>query len=83
MRGSRWPIAAVLFVWASGAQSALPVPLAGGLAWVCFYSFTKRFTRYAHLVLGLGLAIAPVGGYLAITGCGASPWWMLIASRWR
>jgi 4-hydroxybenzoate polyprenyltransferase len=49
------------------------------LAWVCFYSFTKRFTRYAHLVLGLGLAIAPVGGYLAVTGVWSDPWWMLIA----
>jgi 4-hydroxybenzoate polyprenyltransferase len=45
---------------------------------VCFYSFTKRFTRYAHLVLGLGLAIAPVGGYLAVTGTWSQPWWLLI-----
>jgi 4-hydroxybenzoate polyprenyltransferase len=33
----------------------------------------------AHLVLGLGLAIAPVGGYLAVTGAWSEPWWMLIA----
>src|ERR1700722_12578335 len=38
------------------------------LAWVLCYSFTKRFTRWSHLVLGLGLGIAPVGGYLAVTG---------------
>ena len=38
------------------------------LAWVLFYSYTKRFTRWSHLVLGLGLSIAPVGGYLAVTG---------------
>lgn len=32
------------------------------------YSYTKRFTALCHLVLGLGLAIAPSGAYLAITG---------------
>jgi 4-hydroxybenzoate polyprenyltransferase len=46
---------------------------------VFFYSYTKRFTRWSHLVLGVGLSIAPVGGYLAITGHWSSPWWMLIA----
>jgi 4-hydroxybenzoate polyprenyltransferase len=32
------------------------------------YSFTKRFTWLCHLVLGLGLGLAPVGAYLAVTG---------------
>lgn len=32
------------------------------------YSYTKRFTALCHLVLGLGLALAPVGAYLAVTG---------------
>lgn len=32
------------------------------------YSYTKRFTAFCHLVLGLGLALAPVGAYLAVTG---------------
>jgi 4-hydroxybenzoate polyprenyltransferase len=49
------------------------------LGWVLFYSFTKRFTRWSHLVLGLGLGIAPVGGYLAVTGLWSDPWWMLVA----
>jgi 4-hydroxybenzoate polyprenyltransferase len=49
------------------------------LAWVLCYSFTKRFTRWSHLVLGLGLGIAPVGGYLAVTGMWSDPWWMLVA----
>ncbi len=31
------------------------------------YSYTKRFTSYCHLVLGLGLALAPVGAYMAVT----------------
>jgi 4-hydroxybenzoate polyprenyltransferase len=49
------------------------------LAWVFFYSYTKRFTSFAHLVLGLGLAIAPVGGFLAVTGYWSEPWWVLVA----
>ena len=32
------------------------------------YSYTKRFTALCHLVLGIGLALAPVGAYLAVTG---------------
>jgi 4-hydroxybenzoate polyprenyltransferase len=32
------------------------------------YSYTKRFTPLCHLVLGIGLALAPVGAYLAVTG---------------
>lgn len=31
------------------------------------YSYTKRFTALCHLVLGLGLALAPVGAYIAVT----------------
>lgn len=47
------------------------------LAWVLFYSYCKRFTRWSHLVLGLGLGIAPVGGFLAVTGAWSEPAWML------
>ncbi len=32
------------------------------------YSFTKRFTALCHLVLGLGLALAPIGAYISVTG---------------
>ena len=35
---------------------------------VLFYSYTKRFTPLCHLVLGAGLALAPIGAYLAVTG---------------
>ena len=38
------------------------------LAVVMFYSYCKRFTSLAHLVLGLALAIAPVGAYIAVRG---------------
>jgi 4-hydroxybenzoate polyprenyltransferase len=73
-------VAALLFELASAQLNALCLALSPvALAWVCFYSFTKRFTRWSHLVLGLGLGIAPVGGYLAVTGQWSVPWWMLVA----
>jgi 4-hydroxybenzoate polyprenyltransferase len=50
-------------------------PLA--LTWVLAYSYTKRLTRWSHLALGVSLGIAPVGGYLAVTGAWSDPWWML------
>ena len=73
-------IASLLFVvsaWQLNGVCFALSPLA--LAWVFFYSFTKRFTRWSHLVLGVGLALAPAGGYLAITGRWSEPWWMLWA----
>jgi len=41
-------------------------PLAVGL--VCFYSLTKRFTDYTHVFLGIALALAPIGAWLAVKG---------------
>ncbi len=41
-------------------------PVALGV--VCFYSLTKRFTDYTHVYLGLALALAPLGAWLAVTG---------------
>ena len=35
---------------------------------VLFYSYTKRFTVLCHLVLGVGLSLAPIGAYIAVTG---------------
>lgn len=35
---------------------------------VLFYSYTKRFTALCHLVLGLGLGLAPIGAYIAVSG---------------
>jgi 4-hydroxybenzoate polyprenyltransferase len=66
-----------LAAWQLNMICLILAPLA--LGWVLFYSYTKRFTRWSHLVLGVGLSIAPVGGYLAITGHWSDPWWMLIA----
>jgi len=42
------------------------------LAVICFYSLTKRFTDYTHVFLGLSLALAPVGAWLAVKGSGIS-----------
>src|SRR5918999_4749032 len=73
-------VGAAVFVGAAWRLNALCLALSPvALAWVLAYSYTKRFTRWSHLVLGLGLAIAPVGGYLAIAGRWSEPWWMLCA----
>jgi 4-hydroxybenzoate polyprenyltransferase len=39
---------------------------------VCFYSLTKRFTDYTHVFLGIALALAPVGAWLAVKGADVS-----------
>lgn len=44
---------------------------------ICFYSLTKRFTDYTHVFLGLALALAPVGAWLAVKGTAVSPWEIL------
>lgn len=62
-------IASIVFFACAALLNRLCLLLAPfALGWVLFYSYTKRFTRYAHLVLGFALAIAPVGAYLAIAG---------------
>lgn len=71
--------ASLLFVYAAWRLN----PLCGwlspiALGWVLAYSYTKRFTKWSHLVLGVSLSIAPVGGYLAIAGHWSEPWWMLL-----
>ena len=43
------------------------------LVLVCFYSLTKRFTDYTHVFLGVALALAPVGAWLAVKGGNVSP----------
>ena len=71
-------LAGVVFVLASWMLNPLCGMLSPvALIWVLFYSYCKRFTRWSHLVLGLGLGIAPVGGYLAVTGAWSQPVWML------
>jgi len=39
---------------------------------ICFYSLTKRFTDYTHVFLGIALALAPIGAWLAVKGANIS-----------
>jgi 4-hydroxybenzoate polyprenyltransferase len=41
---------------------------------VCFYSLTKRFTDYTHVFLGIALALAPIGAWIAVRGAQVSGW---------
>ena len=73
-------VAGLVFLIAAGSLNPLCLmlgPLA--LGWIMLYSLSKRFTWWPHLWLGVSLAIAPVGGYLAITGRWSEPAWMLVA----
>ncbi len=74
--GTIKPIAALIFViancllfiattWFINPLCLYLSPIA--LAVVLGYSYTKRFTALCHLVLGIGLALAPLGAYLAVT----------------
>ncbi|KAA9006235.1 4-hydroxybenzoate octaprenyltransferase [Paenibacillus spiritus] len=58
-----------LLFWAAfklNSLSAKLLPIAVFL--LVFYSFTKRFTWACHLILGLTIALAPLGGWVAVTG---------------
>jgi len=68
----------VVAAWGLNPLCLALSPLA--LAWVLGYSYSKRFTAFSHLWLGLGLAIAPVGGWLAVTGSFALPPLVLAAA---
>ncbi|MBI5865828.1 MAG: UbiA family prenyltransferase [Planctomycetes bacterium] len=48
---------------------------------LCFYSYTKRFTRFSHLVLGIVIAMAPVAAWIAISPAtlGAPAWLLMCA----
>src|SRR5262249_12274412 len=71
-------VAAAVFLAAAAFLNPLCAALAPvALAWVLVYSLTKRFFSYPHLWLGLSLAIAPVGGYIAVAGRWSQPAWLL------
>lgn len=71
--------AALAFLWSARALNPLCFLLSPvALAWVMAYSYTKRFTHWSHLWLGLSLAIAPAGGYLAVAGVWSEPAWLLL-----
>ncbi len=56
----------ILLTWFINMICFLLSPVA--LLVILGYSYTKRFTPLCHLVLGLGLSLAPIGAYLAVTG---------------
>jgi 4-hydroxybenzoate polyprenyltransferase len=67
-------LATAVFVFAAWRLNPLCLALSPvALLVVLGYSYTKRITALSHLVLGLGLAIAPVGAWLAVTGAFALP----------
>ena len=73
-------VAAALFVWAAWSLNPLCFLLSPvALAWVMGYSLSKRFTWWPHLWLGMSLAIAPVGGWIAVMGAWSDPGWLLAA----
>ncbi|MFQ5807507.1 MAG: 4-hydroxybenzoate octaprenyltransferase, partial [Phycisphaerae bacterium] len=68
------------FLWLDGNAwpLILSVPVIGLL---CFYSYTKRFTRWSHMVLGAAIASAPVAAWIAINPAtlGAPAWLLMLA----
>jgi 4-hydroxybenzoate polyprenyltransferase len=74
-------VASLLFIfaaWKLGPLCLLLSPVA--LAIVFWYSLAKRFTSYTQLFLGLAMAVAPVGGWLAAGGrSGVEPWLLAAA----
>lgn len=68
----------VVAAWKLGPVCFVLSPIA--LAIVFWYSLAKRFTSYTQLFLGLAMAVAPVGGWLAAGGHGGpEPWLLAIA----
>jgi len=71
-QGFGWAFVAVsslvflVAAWALNPLCLMLAPLA--LAIVFFYSFTKRFTSFSHLVLGFSLGIAPAAAWIAVRG---------------
>ena len=74
-------VASALFVFAASRLNALCFMLSPvALAIVFWYSLAKRFTTWTQLFLGLAMAVAPVGGWLAVGGRGGfEPWLLALA----
>jgi 4-hydroxybenzoate polyprenyltransferase len=71
-------VASAVFVFASWRLSPLCLALSPvALAIVFWYSLAKRFTTWTQLFLGLAMAVAPVGGWLAVGGRGGWEPWLL------
>ena len=75
-------VASAVFVWAASRLSPLCLALSPlALIIVFWYSLAKRFTSYTQAFLGLAMAVAPVGGWLAAGGAisALEPWLLGLA----
>lgn len=74
-------VATAVFVFAAWRLNPICLALSPvALAIVFWYSLAKRFTSYTQLFLGLAMAVAPVGGWLAVGGRGGwEPWLLALA----
>jgi 4-hydroxybenzoate polyprenyltransferase len=74
-------VSSAVFIFAASRLSMLCLALAPvALVIVFWYSLAKRFTTYTQLFLGLALAVAPVGGWIAAGGrAGIEPWLLGLA----
>jgi 4-hydroxybenzoate polyprenyltransferase len=71
-------VSSVAFLFAASRLSTLCLVLAPvALAIVFWYSLAKRYTPYTQLFLGLAMAVAPVGGWIAAGGRGGATPWLL------
>src|SRR4029077_10480815 len=62
-------VSCAIFILAASQLNRLSLILSPvALAVVLFYSYTKRFTRWSHLVLGFSLGIAPAAAWIALRG---------------
>ena len=62
-------VSLALLFWAASQLNVLSVKLLPiAVIMLVFYSYTKRFTWLCHIVLGLTLGLAPLGGWVAVTG---------------
>lgn len=72
-------VMAALFVVSAALLNPLCLALAPvALVWITVYSYSKRLMSLSHLWLGVGMAMSPVGGYLAVTGSWSTPWWVIL-----
>ena len=66
---SLWAVSAVGLIVASFFLNRVCFYLSPvAIVVICFYSLTKRFTDYTHVFLGIALALAPIGAWLAVKG---------------
>ncbi len=74
-------IAALVFFLACVQLNSLTLKLSPlALSLTLFYSYTKRFTWFCHVVLGVALAFSPLGGFVAVQGSFTGFPWMLSAA---